>query len=76
MKTARAQMLCEHAKYECVCVCTRACVLSDVGLINDVCVAGLWFYAYRDVVGNGPKPFCSPPFSSFLKPKREERDGW
>lgn len=64
----------------CLCACllvnihTCACKLCDVGLINDVCVGGPWFYAYRDVVGNGPEPCCSPPFSSLLRPKRVERD--
>lgn len=80
MKTARAQMLCVHGIYECVCVCLLVnmctCKLCDVGLINDVCVGGQWFYAYRDVVGNGLEPCCSPPLSSLLRPKREERDRW
>ncbi len=59
----------------CVCVCwgtcTCTCILSDGGLINDVCVGGPWFYAYRDVVGNGLEPCCSPPLSSQAKERRK-----
>lgn len=68
MKTASAQILS-------VCVC----ILSDVGLINSVCVCvwgGPSFFAYRGVVGNGLEPCCSPPLASIFGPKRGEKDGW
>ena len=56
-----------------------ACILSDVGLINDVCVGGPQFCAYRDVVGNGAEPCCSLLLSSQAKEKKKihggERDG-
>lgn len=58
-----------HAK----CVCKKTGVLvSGAGLINDVCVVGP-LCAYRDVMGNGLEPWCSPPLAFSPRPKREER---